>query len=225
MGSKRRRADQIIKREKSFPVPSPEQVRAAMSGTEAWTAETLARWGIAWPPRKGWREHLESLHRNGVRKWPGLGRIPTLPRRARPAAPAQAVPQWDPPRPADLMRDPDRWAKTDADVVTEGSRAQVIHCIRDAQHDIAELVREVRMWRSRADLLQLPFAVERDAVIEAAIVAEDVTMFASQAMTAFAVSMHDRFLHEDSVRAGHAVERAQNDLQDAVRALVRAQRR
>lgn len=36
------------------------------------------------------------------------------------------------PRPADLMRDADRWAKTNAETVSEGSRAQVIHCIRDA---------------------------------------------------------------------------------------------
>jgi hypothetical protein len=58
------------------------------------------------------------------------------------------------PRPADLMRDADRWAKTNADAVTDGSRAQVIYCIRDAQHDIAELTREVRMWRTIGSLPQ-----------------------------------------------------------------------
>lgn len=42
-----------------FILPSPAEVDAALTPRGAWTAATLANWGIAWPPRKGWRRRLE----------------------------------------------------------------------------------------------------------------------------------------------------------------------
>ncbi len=64
MSSKIRQADKAVRRRKSFPVPTPDEIKAGMSGKEAWSAATLARWGVPWPPRKGWKEHLE-----GCRAW------------------------------------------------------------------------------------------------------------------------------------------------------------
>ena len=43
-------------------VPSPEEVEAACKGTGGFKKETLARWGVPWPPFKGWRKLLK-------RKW------------------------------------------------------------------------------------------------------------------------------------------------------------
>ena len=42
----------------NFTVPSPDDVTAAMSGHEAWTAKQLAEWGVEWPPPAGWRRQL-----------------------------------------------------------------------------------------------------------------------------------------------------------------------
>ncbi len=55
---------------------------------------------------------------------------------------------WEPPFPAEMLREPIRWERTQAEHVVAGSRAQAIFCIRDAQHDIAELWREVLEWRA-----------------------------------------------------------------------------
>ena len=38
---------------------------ASTSATGAWTAATLALWGVAWPPKAGWRTQLvENAKRN-----------------------------------------------------------------------------------------------------------------------------------------------------------------
>lgn len=39
-------------------VPSPEEVEAARTPNGGWTRETLAQWGVPWPPPKGWRREL-----------------------------------------------------------------------------------------------------------------------------------------------------------------------
>ncbi len=50
----------------NFVIPSPMEVREAMTPAGAWTALTLANWGISWPPEHGWREDLRRkwLHAN-----------------------------------------------------------------------------------------------------------------------------------------------------------------
>lgn len=58
MGKKTKVALARLKRGK-FTVPSPHDVIAAMSPAGAWTAITLAEWGVPWPPPHGWREALE----------------------------------------------------------------------------------------------------------------------------------------------------------------------
>jgi hypothetical protein len=38
--------------------PSEEEILAARTPKGAWTQATFASWGIAWPPRAGWRIRL-----------------------------------------------------------------------------------------------------------------------------------------------------------------------
>ncbi|WP_299941159.1 hypothetical protein [uncultured Nitratireductor sp.] len=37
---------------------APEEIIAAMTPKGAWKAATLAKWGVPWPPPKGWRQRL-----------------------------------------------------------------------------------------------------------------------------------------------------------------------
>lgn len=39
-------------------IPSPDDVQAAQSERGGWSKDTLAGWGIPWPPKKGWRARL-----------------------------------------------------------------------------------------------------------------------------------------------------------------------
>lgn len=39
-------------------LPSPDDVAAAQTPAGGWTRAQLAEWGVAWPPRKGWRADL-----------------------------------------------------------------------------------------------------------------------------------------------------------------------
>jgi hypothetical protein len=41
-----------------FPILTEEEIEAARSPRGGWTAETLAGWGVSWPPPKGWRDKL-----------------------------------------------------------------------------------------------------------------------------------------------------------------------
>ena len=70
MGKKTRRAKAILKRTRAEGIkfPSPDEVQAAASRTGGWSAATLAKWGIAWPPKHGWRVELE-------RRWRAQNRI------------------------------------------------------------------------------------------------------------------------------------------------------
>lgn len=47
----------------NFHVPSPEEIAASESGNGGWTAMQLAEWGVAWPPKQGWRKELERKYR------------------------------------------------------------------------------------------------------------------------------------------------------------------
>lgn len=42
--------------------PSAAEIEAAKTPAGGWTRETLARWGVAWPPRPGWKAGLERAH-------------------------------------------------------------------------------------------------------------------------------------------------------------------
>lgn len=39
--------------------PSPQEIQDARTPKGGWTRETLASWGVPWPPPKGWRAELE----------------------------------------------------------------------------------------------------------------------------------------------------------------------
>lgn len=43
--------------------PSPQEIEAAKTPAGGWTKDTLAQWGVPWPPPKGWREDLIRRHR------------------------------------------------------------------------------------------------------------------------------------------------------------------
>jgi hypothetical protein len=42
----------------TYHLPSPEEVYQAQTVNGGWTRDTLARWGVPWPPPKGWRRRL-----------------------------------------------------------------------------------------------------------------------------------------------------------------------
>jgi hypothetical protein len=42
-------------------VPSDQEIEDARTARGGWTKETLARWGVPWPPPRGWKKAL--------RKW------------------------------------------------------------------------------------------------------------------------------------------------------------
>lgn len=39
-------------------IPTAEQIEAARTPAGGWTRETLAAWGVSWPPKKGWKVQL-----------------------------------------------------------------------------------------------------------------------------------------------------------------------
>lgn len=41
-----------------MPVPTQDEIDAARSPRGQWTRDTLAQWGVPWPPPKGWRNRL-----------------------------------------------------------------------------------------------------------------------------------------------------------------------
>lgn len=55
-----RKAKDALKRiqQGNFYIPSPTEVEMAMTPAGSWTAAQLAEWGVAWPPREGWRRDL-----------------------------------------------------------------------------------------------------------------------------------------------------------------------
>lgn len=59
------------------PTPTPEEIEAARTPAGGWTRDTLASWGVGWPPPKGWKKELERraalLVRAGGRRGSVLG--------------------------------------------------------------------------------------------------------------------------------------------------------
>lgn len=43
-------------------VPTAAEIEAAKTPRGGWTRETLAQWGVDWPPPNGWRERLTGNH-------------------------------------------------------------------------------------------------------------------------------------------------------------------
>lgn len=46
---------------------SAAEIEAAKSPAGAWTRETLAKWGVSWPPRRGWKKRLIDEHARAQR--------------------------------------------------------------------------------------------------------------------------------------------------------------
>lgn len=42
--------------------PTKEEIEAARTPNGGWTRETLAQWGVPWPPPKGWKKELEATY-------------------------------------------------------------------------------------------------------------------------------------------------------------------
>ena len=40
-------------------LPSPKEIARAMTPAGGWTKKQLAKWGVPWPPSKGWKRYLE----------------------------------------------------------------------------------------------------------------------------------------------------------------------
>jgi hypothetical protein len=41
-------------------MPTLEEIEAAKTDKGGWTREQLRRWGVAWPPSRGWKAKLSS---------------------------------------------------------------------------------------------------------------------------------------------------------------------
>jgi hypothetical protein len=39
-------------------MPTEKEIEEAKTSAGGWTRETLARWGVSWPPPKGWKKAL-----------------------------------------------------------------------------------------------------------------------------------------------------------------------
>lgn len=52
-------------------LPTPEEVEAARTWAGGWSRATLSRWGVPWPPPKGWRRALEAQRTGRAPRPPG----------------------------------------------------------------------------------------------------------------------------------------------------------
>lgn len=41
---------------------SKEEIEAARTENGGWTRAQLAKWGVPWPPPKGWKKKLEAVY-------------------------------------------------------------------------------------------------------------------------------------------------------------------
>jgi len=52
-------------------MPSEREILSKRTLSGGWTKETLAEWGVSWPPQKGWKERLineDRLNRLNIAK-------------------------------------------------------------------------------------------------------------------------------------------------------------
>lgn len=70
-------------------------------------------------------------------------------------------------RRATLMRTPERWAAMKPEAVVEGSQAQVLYALKDAQHDIAAQAARMREMEAENERLKRQKAID-DALMVAA---------------------------------------------------------
>jgi hypothetical protein len=59
-------------------LPSPAEIRAARTARGGWTKATLKRWGVSWPPTKGWKAKLEQAWYETERKRTNITTISEL---------------------------------------------------------------------------------------------------------------------------------------------------
>lgn len=43
-------------------IPSPQEIDDAQTRFGGWSPETLAAWGVPWPPPEGWRDRLVAAY-------------------------------------------------------------------------------------------------------------------------------------------------------------------
>jgi hypothetical protein len=43
-------------------MPTREEIEASKTPAGAWKRETLAEWGVPWPPPKGWKKAITQTH-------------------------------------------------------------------------------------------------------------------------------------------------------------------
>ena len=43
-------------------MPTKEEIEAEMTPAGGWTRETLQKWGVSWPPPKGWKSAVIAGH-------------------------------------------------------------------------------------------------------------------------------------------------------------------
>lgn len=48
--------------------PTEQEIMDARTPAGSWTRKTLARWGVAWPPRAGWKAELIARSKQADRK-------------------------------------------------------------------------------------------------------------------------------------------------------------
>jgi hypothetical protein len=48
-------------------LPSLEEIEQARTPAGGWAKQQLGRWGVAWPPPKGWRHDLERRYQQAHR--------------------------------------------------------------------------------------------------------------------------------------------------------------
>ena len=47
---------------RGYTIPSPAEIEAAKTPNGGWTKQTLASWGVPWPPPSGWKRCLEKQY-------------------------------------------------------------------------------------------------------------------------------------------------------------------
>jgi hypothetical protein len=101
------------------PAPSPQEIARTSTSTKvgAWTAKTLAGWGVPHPPPKGWRTELIHLHALGLDVTP----LPYRPKDRRIGKAEQAASSAPSPSSAAITQPmlPQQWSRNTAHRITD----------------------------------------------------------------------------------------------------------